>query len=212
MAPATSVRVSPPSDPAIVWSELVRPLQRFVASRVRVASDVDDLVQLVLERAIRKSESLTEIEHVAGWLFTVARNAIADHHRAEARALLAAADALDASAAAPLGTSDDERAAVMACMEPLLDTLPPATAQLLRWADMESRPMQAIASTLGISLTAVKSRVQRARREFVKTTRECCILTVDARRRLTALTPTGKPGARCTSCGSDLRSSKGRSS
>jgi RNA polymerase sigma-70 factor, ECF subfamily len=202
------VAIDRESATTIAWSEFVGPLHRFVAARVRVASDVDDLVQLILERALLKSGSVLEIDHVAGWLFAVARNAIADHHRSHARALLAAADALDALED-PLETTDEERSAVIACMEPLLQALPSDTAQLLRWADMESRPMQSIAHALGISLTAAKSRVQRARQDFVRTTRECCVMTIDARRRLTALTPIRSPFAKCTSCGSDVLASKG---
>ena len=157
LAPPAEVREPTQRASALGWSGFVVPLQRFVASRVHHASDVDDLVQLILERAIVKSESVSEIDHAAGWLFAVARNAIADHHRAQARALLAAAEALDA-APALLGASDEDRAAVIACMEPLLRTLPSDTAQLLRWADMESRPLQSIADALGISLTATLQR------------------------------------------------------
>lgn len=179
------------------WSAFYGQLRSFVASRVRSASDVDDLVQVILERAMSKSVD-TEIDHVAGWLFGIARNAIADHYRVQARTLIANADALDA-ADAPLGSSDEERAAVIGCMEPLLRTLPSDVAQLLRWADMEGRAMQSIADELGIGLSATKSRVQRARREFVKTTSACCAITVDARGRVTDLTRKGN-ASDCGSC------------
>jgi RNA polymerase sigma-70 factor (ECF subfamily) len=168
------------------WSAFYARLQGFVATRVRTASDIDDLVQLILERAMSKSVG-AEIHNAPGWLFGIARNAVADHFRAQARALITDADTLDA--AAPLGTSDEERMAVIGCMEPLLAILPADTARLLRWADMEDRTMQSIADELGITMTAAKSRVQRARKEFVKTTRECCAITVDARGRVTNLTP-----------------------
>ncbi|HET8934658.1 MAG TPA: sigma factor-like helix-turn-helix DNA-binding protein, partial [Polyangiales bacterium] len=85
--------------------------------------------------------------------------------------------------------TEAERAEVIACMEPLLQALPEAESQLLRWADMQGRSMQAIADELGISLSAAKSRVQRARKEFVRVTRHCCAITIDARGRVTDLTP-----------------------
>jgi RNA polymerase sigma-70 factor, ECF subfamily len=172
---------------AVDWSAFYSQLRGFVASRVRPASDVDDLVQLILERAMSKVAG-AEIDNAAGWLFGIARNAIVDHYRAQARTLVAAADELDA-VHQPLGSSDEERAMVVACMQPLLNTLPSDVAQLLRWVDMEGRSMQSIAEELGISLTAAKSRVQRARKDFVKTTSECCAITVDARGRVTDLTP-----------------------
>lgn len=192
----------PMGSSAVDWSAFYSQLRGFVASRVRPAPDVDDLVQVILERAMVKAAG-AEIENAAGWLFGIARNAIADHYRAQARTLVAAADALD-TVDAPLGVSEEERALVIACMEPLLDTLPGEAAQLLRWADMEGRSLQSIADRLGISLTATKSRVQRARKDFVKTTRACCAITVDARGRVTDLTPRNNEQAlECASCVTD---------
>jgi RNA polymerase sigma-70 factor (ECF subfamily) len=180
------------------WTRFYRQLHGFVSMRVRSPSDADDLVQLILERAMSKTPE-AEIANTAGWLFGIARNAIADHYRSQARMLLVEADALDVLDH-PLGTSEEERAAVIACMEPLLDTLPHDIVQLLRWADMQGRPMQSIADELGISLTAAKSRVQRARKDFVKVTSDCCAITVDARGRVTELTPRPPKNAQCSSC------------
>jgi RNA polymerase sigma-70 factor (ECF subfamily) len=178
---------------AVDWSAFYSQLHSFVTSRVRPASDVDDLVQVILERAMSKAAA-AEIGNAAGWLFGIARNAIADHYRVQARSLIAAADALEAIAD-PVSGSDEERAQVIACMEPLLNTLPSDVAQLLRWVDMEGRSLQSIAEELRISLTATKSRVQRARKDFVRATSECCAITVDARGRVTDLTPRNTPKA-----------------
>jgi RNA polymerase sigma-70 factor, ECF subfamily len=189
--------------PAIDWSVFYQRLHRYVAARVRSAPDADDLVHLILERAMSKSAraASAEIENVAGWLFGIARNAIADHHRAQARTLITAAEALEGESA--LGSEGHERTAVLACMEPLLNCLPSASAQLLRWADMEGRSMQAIAGELAITLSATKSRVQRARQEFLAITSQCCAVTVDARGRVTELTPkktTRASAIGCESC------------
>jgi RNA polymerase sigma-70 factor (ECF subfamily) len=170
----------------IDWSAFYTPLQQFVAKRVHVSADADDLVQLIVERAMSKAQQ-TEIDNIAAWLFGIARNAIADHYRAQARLLEHEADAIEAAPA--LGETDAERAEVIACMEPLLNALSEPEAQLLRWADMQSRSMQAIADELTISLTAAKSRVQRARKEFMRVTQHCCAVTLDARGRVTQLTP-----------------------
>lgn len=180
------------------WSTFYGELHNFVASRVRSRSDVDDLVHAILERAMSRAGD-GNVDNAAGWLFGIARNAIADHYRAQARSLVAAADALET--VEPLGSSEEERTMVIACMQPLLDTLPADVAQLLRWADMDGRSMQSIADELGITLTATKSRVQRARKEFIKATRECCAITVDARGRVTDLTPRDTQRAmECVSC------------
>jgi RNA polymerase sigma-70 factor (ECF subfamily) len=194
----------------IDWAAFYHRLHAFVASRIRNDADADDLVQRILERAVAKSAG-TEIESTTGWLFGIARNAITDHYREQARALIASADALDA--AEPVGSSEDERAAVLACMRPLLESLPPETAVLLQWADMEGRTMQAIAEELGISLTAAKSRVQRARRDFVQVTSKCCAITIDARGRVTDLTRRQRARAvDCPPCASNCAGEDGGAS
>jgi RNA polymerase sigma-70 factor (ECF subfamily) len=170
----------------IEWSAFLTPLQQYVMRRVHNAADADDLVQLILERAMSKAPQ-AQIDSVAQWLFGIARNAIADHYRMQARLLDQAAEDLEASPA--IGETEADRADVIACMEPLLNALPEAEAQLLRWADMQGRSMQSIADELGVSLTAAKSRVQRARKEFIGVTRHCCAITMDARGRVTHLTP-----------------------
>lgn len=168
------------------WSRFYAPLRQFVARRVHHGPDVDDLVQLVLERAMAKAER-NAVDNVAHWLFGIARNAVADHYRQHARLLDQRADEVEAEPV--LGVTDEDRAEVVACMEPLLRALPEPPAQLLRWADMEARSIQSIADELGISLSAAKSRVQRARKDFLRVTRHCCEISMDARGRVTALTP-----------------------
>lgn len=190
----------------IDWSEFLTPLQQYVMRRVHNASDADDLVQLILERAMSKAPQ-AQIDSVAQWLFGIARNAIADHYRIQARLLDRAAEDLEASPA--IGETEADRADVIACMEPLLNALPEAEAQLLRWADMQGRSMQSIADELGVSLTAAKSRVQRARKEFIGVTRHCCAITMDARGRVTHLTP--RSVRRALECLNGCASAPGRS-
>lgn len=186
------------SSSHLSWTAFYEQLHKFVAARVRSPADADDLVQLVLERAMARAPD-TELDNVAGWLFAIARNAVADHYRRQARTLVEAADSLQAEASeAPLGSTEEERGRVIACMEPLLDTLDPADAQILRWVDMQGWSMQSLARELAISLTAAKSRVQRARKAFVKKTQECCAITRDARGRVVQLTP--RPVARALEC------------
>jgi RNA polymerase sigma-70 factor (ECF subfamily) len=159
-------------------------LQRYIAMRVHNATDTEDLVQLVLERAVSRQPLAGEIDNIAAWLFTIARNAVFDHQRRQQRALAKESlDEIHEPASEPAATPR-EREDVLACMQPLLAALSEDSRKLLVWADMEERRMQSIADELGISLTATKSRVQRARKEFVEVTQRCCFITLDARGRV----------------------------
>ena len=170
------------------WSRFYGQLHRFVAVRVRDAADTDDIVQVILERAISKRPRDGEIENVAAWLFAMARNAVLDHHRAEQRSRTGSLQRDQEPILEPSAAAHD-RDEVLACVRPMLDTLADDARQLLQWADVEERPLQAIADELDISLTATKSRVQRARRSFVEITQRCCTIKLDARGRVSELSP-----------------------
>lgn len=182
------------------WQGFYGQLHGYVARRVPNAADQDDLVQLILERALCKQPHDREIDNAAAWLFAIARNAVVDYRRAHGRSRpLAPLDEASAETASSTESEPHSREEVIACMQPLLAILPEEARQLLIWADVDERPLRHIADELGISLTATKSRVQRARKSFVETTQRCCFVTLDGRGRVTALSP--KPNG-CSPCNS----------
>jgi RNA polymerase sigma-70 factor, ECF subfamily len=181
------------------WGAFYGPLRSFVAARVRSAAETDDVVQRILERALAKTDELREADRAAAWLFALARNAVADHYRGLKLKDSPAVEELESPWPEP-ATIDEERAFVLGCMQPLLLTLDADSQQLLRWADVEERPLRFIADRLGLSLTAVKSRVQRARKAFLQATRRCCAVTLDARGRVQEFTPKQQAMAACRPC------------
>jgi len=56
-------------------------LRAFIRRRVADPGDVDDILQYVFSRLVEANRLLMPIEHVTGWLFTVARNRITDLFR-----------------------------------------------------------------------------------------------------------------------------------
>jgi RNA polymerase sigma-70 factor, ECF subfamily len=184
------------------WSEFQTQLRRFIGARVSNQADVEDLLQLILERAISKAGQVKDVENAVGWLFTIARNAIHDHHRLQRRSPLVATpeppeQSADSDDAAPEAAG---RASVLSCLEPFLVQLAPDARQALLWADVDERSMQEIAAALQLSVSGAKSRVQRARKELLQGLLRCCAVTLDARGRATDLEP---KASGCGGCGSD---------
>lgn len=137
-------------------------LAAFVRQRVSDPETADDIVQDTLLSALRAAPELREEEKLSAWLFQIARNAIADHYRREARhaeAVRELASPLDAP------TPDDD-AALCACFRTLLPTLSPAYAEVIEIVDLESEPSAAAAARLGISRDNLKVRLHRARRQL----------------------------------------------
>ena len=65
-----------------LYDELVGPIYRYVAARVRRREDAEDLTHLVFERIVA---ALPRYRHngrpFAAWAFRIARNAVIDHQR-----------------------------------------------------------------------------------------------------------------------------------
>ena len=64
----------------IVTKERSR-LRNFIRRRVPDPADVEDILQDVFSRLVEANRLLMPIEHVTGWLFSVARNRITDLFR-----------------------------------------------------------------------------------------------------------------------------------
>src|SRR5689334_25132049 len=56
-------------------------LLNFIRRRVPDPSDAEDILQEVFYRLVEANRLLMPIEHVTGWLFSVARNRITDFFR-----------------------------------------------------------------------------------------------------------------------------------
>lgn len=69
---------------ARLYDQLVRPIYRYIALRVRRTEDVEDLTQLVFERIV---SGLPRYRHTGrpfqAWAFRIARNTVIDHARRE---------------------------------------------------------------------------------------------------------------------------------
>ena len=64
-----------------LYRELFPPVHGYVRFRVGDRLAAEDLVALVFERALARLATVREPERVRAWLFTIARNAVADYRR-----------------------------------------------------------------------------------------------------------------------------------
>ena len=182
-----------------LWHEVHERLTAFVAQRVDDPADVADLVQTVFLRVHQHMASITDEQRLLPWLFQITRNAVADYYRAPVRRReiagvgpdgaveLGAGHGIAAAAgpsddpealhpADPRSASDDEPAAreLAGCVRPLLELLPPSYREALTLVEFDGMPQVEAASRLGISVSGMKSRVQRGRTMLRDGLLECC--------------------------------------
>ena len=169
-------------DTGAVFIEFHRRLRAFVSRRVRSPSDVEDVVQETFIRIHRSLGSLRSTDRISSWVFEIARNAIGDHYRHRRRGD-AGRDgeelAMEQAAASPEVESDLEPLA--ACLFPMIEALPPLDRQAVELAEIQGLTQREAAVREGVTLSGMKSRVQRARRKLKAMLLECCRIELDAR-------------------------------
>ncbi len=159
------------------WRDFQTSLCAYVGRRVE-ASAVDDVVGDLLLLTRRRDQLAVADEPVA-WVFRVAANAIADHHRrraAEARALAQYAAEIEQNG----GASGNARE-IAACMTPVIRNLPQPYAEALLLTDIAGLKQTEAAARLGLSTSGMKSRVQRGRSKLKQAILSCCAVALDCR-------------------------------
>lgn len=178
------------------WEELHGNLRAFISRRVRNQADVDDLVQRVLLQIVKGLASLRDAERLHAWVYRAARNVIVDYYRSSAGRREAASggaeDLAEASAETQASSQDDERAALQelaGCMTPMIRRLPPAYREAVTLADLEGVNQADAAARAGVSLSAMKSRIQRGRQQLKAVLEDCCRVQLDRRGTIVAYDP-----------------------
>jgi RNA polymerase sigma-70 factor (ECF subfamily) len=170
-----------------LWLEFRQRLAAFVARRVSSPADVDDIVQTVFLRLHTGAHGIRSAERIHAWLYTTARRAIVDHYRSRARQRESPAgagtdlEALETRRAAPADDGVGARQEVAACLAPLVDRLAPDDRDAIALTEVGGLRLAQAAARSGVSLSAMKSRVQRARRRLRQAVLACCDVALDAR-------------------------------
>jgi len=151
-------------------------LRAFIARRVHCQAAVDDILQDVFYKTLSRSAE-DHITQPRGWLFAVARTTIADHYRG-LRPTVEVPSSLVSASPDPSAGSPKEMGT---CLKPMIEALPEKMRAPLVMADYEGLRQQEVARRLGLSLTAVKSRILRARLQLRRMIEDCCKLELDAR-------------------------------
>lgn len=190
-------------DTERVWADLHDNIRAFVGRRVRQPADADDVVQRVFLQVHRSLPTLRDTDRLHAWIYQLTRRAIVDHYRTPAhRREVTAGTAADVAPDAAMGHDDpeDEASAVRElsrCLMPLVADLPAADQEALRLVDVEDVSQGDAARRLGLSVSGMKSRVQRARRRLRDVVDDCCRVELDRRGSPLAVTP--RDGG-CTGC------------
>ena len=171
-----------PTEARGAWSEIENRLRPYVARRVASSADVDDLLQEIFVRMHRGLAALRDGERFGGWVYRIAEHVIIDSARARAK------DPVVPSAQIPDGSDTESRDDIDALQTDLGECVALFVARLhspyreaITLTELEGLTQKDAAEMLGISLSGMKSRVQRGREKIRSMFDDCCRISVDAR-------------------------------
>ncbi|HET9956259.1 MAG TPA: sigma-70 family RNA polymerase sigma factor [Polyangiaceae bacterium] len=189
------------SDMRRAHRELEERLRPFVSRRVP-SCDVEDVLQEVFVRMQAALPALRNEDLLVPWLYRIAKSAIGDSHRRRLRAPRLEHDSevleegslgLDRESNEP---SDLEQE-LSSYMVTFIAKVPSPYREALTLTEIEGLTQRAAADALGVSLSAMKTRVQRGREKLREELESCCRIATDARGRVIDCVPRDPSDCRC---------------
>lgn len=181
----------PGSGRSAPWTAFADTLRGFVGRRVPAGVDPDDVVQEVFLRAVRHMDRLRDADRIEAWLYQIARNAIADalraRHRRDSRMTPLDADVPEPDPEDP-GTAEAELAP---CLTPMIARLAEPYRSAIELTTTAGLTQTEAARRLGLSISGMKSRVQRGRAQLKRLLLECCDVEIDRRGAVSSYQPRG---------------------
>ena len=163
------------ADTNKVWHEFHAQLRRYIQARIGNRADSEDVLQEVFLRVHRRLDSLRAEENLRAWVFRVARNAVIDHLRR--RRPDSPGEAVEAPSRSDVHEQNGHD--LTACLDPLMEQLPKSYRRALQLTDLGGLTQKAAADALSLSLSGMKSRVQRGREKLKFLLEDCCDIEVD---------------------------------
>jgi RNA polymerase sigma-70 factor (ECF subfamily) len=173
-----------------IWEQVHDNLRAFIIKRVANEAEAEDILQEVFVRIHRRLESVNDPRRLVSWVYQVTRNAIIDHYRVKGKrverpmGLAGELEALPASASHNESSDDsgERRAELAGCLRPMIAQLPQDYREAVTLVELNGLTQQEAAKRMGLSLSGMKSRVQRGRRQLMRMLDECCLIQFDGRR------------------------------
>lgn len=186
------------NDAPAPWQDVAAQLRPFLARRV-AAADVDDVLQDVWLRVQRGLPGLRDEERFTAWLFQIARSAVAEHQRGRARHPVSDASGEPVELADEPWIDDRETARSLArCVSIFVARLPSPYREAVTLVELEGLTVREAAEMAGVSVSGMKSRVQRGRAQLRELFDACCEIALDARGKVIDYAPRPRSCRSCT--------------
>lgn len=181
MAPANGT-----VDAGVLFETYHDRIYRYVLGLVKSPAEAEDLTQDTFLRAYRHGDSLRDPEAVRGWLYRIATHMCLDRLRQRKPLISLDSEEDEDRVEPPVSNSPSpleisERKETSACIQRCLDFLPDKYRAVILLHEAHSLTAPEIADLLGVTLTTVKIRLHRARRQLQRVMERGCAISNDNR-------------------------------
>ena len=148
-------------------------LKSFIRKRVENKENAEDILQDVFYQLTKTvNTAMNPIEHLAAWLYRVAKNTIINHgikkreeempvylnDEEESEILKDFSEDLFGNESSPSPETEYLRSLVWTELEEALDELPPEQREVFEMTELDGIPVKEIAQTLGVPVNTLLSR------------------------------------------------------
>lgn len=196
--PETTGHTFAVGDTTTLWERFHGELTAYLRSRRTPEGAVEDLLQETFLRAHRSLAAGEHPEHPRAWLFQIVRNLSVDAARRRDREARASqALSYEPPVTEPESADVDAFALVARSLPMFIEALAPIYRDALRMTELEGLTQAEAARRAGVSVSGMKSRVQRGRKQVFEALQRCCAFEVDGRGRMVSCRPHGADEACC---------------
>ena len=173
-----------------IWSQMQERLLSYVRRQMPTIHDAEDIVQEVFVRIHANLDGVKDTQSVTAWVYQITRNVVADFYRQRATSAEAMARlAQQTEQPAPSAPGEEAEGDIVRrayedfsrCLEPMLGELPDQYRQAVILTELEGMTQKDAAERLGLSVSGMKSRVQRGRGKLKDVVLACCEVELDRR-------------------------------
>ena len=168
------------SEISSLWLEYKNGLKYYILKKVKNKDVANDLSHEVLMKIYNSCCSTIKIKNVRSWMFQIAHNTTVDYLKKQHNFTNIIPESYD----------NDEHTVIQEAdkiIKPLMKLLPNKYAIPLQLSDIDELKQKEVAQKLNLSLTATKSRIQRARILLKEKIIECSNLEKDEKGNLISL-------------------------
>lgn len=157
-------------DLNIIVSNFYHQLKKYIVSKIGDIHLAEDIVQDVMLKVVSSHKKNIQVKNVKAWMYQITRNTLIDYSRKNKNKIENCNEYIDEI----LFTIKEDSFNPKEYLIPMIKLLPDKYGIPLLLGDIENKPQAEIAKIIGISFSATKMRIQRARKMLYNLFVECC--------------------------------------